>query len=61
MMTTRGFIKAFWCEDAACEAKIKEETKATTRAKPLDSKEQDSKCIYCGKSAKHIWYFAQAY
>jgi prolyl-tRNA synthetase len=37
MSTTRGFIRALWCEDKACEAKIKEETKATTRCLPLDS------------------------
>jgi prolyl-tRNA synthetase len=57
----RGFLRAFWCEDAICETKIKEETKATTRCKPLDAKEEDGKCIHCGKAAKFRWYFAQAY
>lgn len=61
MKTTRGFIKAFWCEDVNCETKIKEETKASTRCKPLDAKEEKGKCIYCGKDAKYVWYFAQAY
>src|SRR5258708_2410747 len=61
METTRGFIKAFWCEDAECERKIKEETKASTRCLPLNSKEQKGKCVYCEKPAKHVWYFAQAY
>lgn len=61
MNTTRGFIKALWCEDADCEKKIKEETKATTRALPFDSQDEDGICIYCGKSAKHRWIFAQAY
>jgi len=61
METTRGFIKSYWCENPECEVKIKEETKATTRARPLDSEESTGKCIYCGKEAKHIWYFAQAY
>src|SRR6185503_18358148 len=32
----RGFLVAGWCRDAACEAKIKEETKATVRVIPLD-------------------------
>ncbi len=57
----RGFLRAFWCEDEECEAKIKEETKATTRCKPLDAKEEKGACIYCGKEAKYRWYFAQAY
>jgi prolyl-tRNA synthetase len=57
----RGFVKTFWCEDPDCEAKIKEETKATTRLKPLDAKKEEGKCIYCGKKAEYIWYFAQSY
>jgi len=61
METTRGFIKAFWCENPECETKIKEETKASTRCKPLDAKEENGKCVYCGKDAKFKWYFAQAY
>ncbi len=61
MNTTRGFIKAFWCEDPDCEKKIKEETKASTRCLPLNSKEQKGECVYCKKPAKHVWYFAQAY
>ncbi len=36
MKTKRGFIRAYWCEDPACEAKIKEETKASTRVLPLE-------------------------
>ena len=61
MATSRGFIRAFWCEDAVCEAKIKEETKATTRCLPLDAKEEKGTCIECGKPAHHRWIFAQAY
>ncbi len=61
MKTTRGFLRAFWCEDASCEAIIKEETKATTRCLPLDSKKEEGKCIHCGKPATHRWIFAQAY
>lgn len=61
MKTERGFIKAFWCENADCETKIKEETKASTRCKPLDVEEENGECIYCGKKAKYVWYFAQAY
>lgn len=61
MKTTRGFIRAFWCEDKECEAKIKEETKATTRCLPLGAVSEKGKCIYCGKPATHRWLFAQAY
>ena len=61
MESKRGFIKAFWCEDPDCETKIKAETKATTRVKPLDAKQESGKCIYCGRKANYIWYFAQAY
>ncbi|MBI4991086.1 proline--tRNA ligase, partial [Candidatus Gottesmanbacteria bacterium] len=61
MKTKKGLIYAFWCEDANCEAKIKAETKASTRVLPLDAKKEQGRCIYCGKVASHRWYFAQAY
>ncbi|EKD95940.1 MAG: hypothetical protein ACD_24C00251G0001, partial [uncultured bacterium] len=61
MQTKRGFLKSFWCENAECEKKIKEESKATTRCLPLDAKEEKGQCIYCGKKAKHRWLFAQSY
>lgn len=61
MSTTRGFIRAFWCEEEACEAQIKDETKATTRCLPLEAKEEKGVCIHCGKPATHRWLFAQAY
>lgn len=61
MASTRGFIRAFWCEDAGCEAQIKAETKASTRCLPLDAEEELGKCICCGKLSRHSWFFAQAY
>lgn len=66
METTRGFIKAFWCEDATCEKAIKDETKASTRCLPfIDAKgnvaEESGACIKCGKAATHRWLFAQSY
>ena len=61
MNSTRGFIRAFWCEDTECETKIKEETKASTRCLPLDDKEEKGVCVHCGKLAIHRWLFAQAY
>lgn len=66
MESSRGFIKAFWCEDKACETAIKEETKASTRCLPFtsltgDVQEEQGSCIKCGKPATHRWLFAQAY
>lgn len=61
MSSRRGFLFAFWCGNGECEAKIKQETKATTRALPLNAKRQKGKCIRCGENAVHRWYFAQAY
>lgn len=56
-----GFLLAHWCEDEACEAKIKEETKATTRCIPFDQKKEEGKCVYCGKKSEGRIIFAKAY
>jgi prolyl-tRNA synthetase len=61
MKGERGFIRAFWCENAACEKKIKDETKATTRCLPLDAKEESGTCVYCGAKATHRWLFGLSY
>ncbi|MBI4731916.1 MAG: proline--tRNA ligase [Chloroflexi bacterium] len=56
-----GWALSYWCESTECEAKVKEDTKATTRCIPLDQEEGHGKCIVCGKDAKHKVYFAKAY
>lgn len=59
-----GFIHADWCGSANCEARIKEETKATIRCIPLQeiqNRESRGKCIYCGKPSHLKVFFAQAY
>ncbi len=61
MQTTRGFIRAFWCEEASCEAAIKEKTKANTRCLALDPLEEKGSCVHCGKPATHKWLFGQSY
>ena len=61
MKNKKGFIKAPWCGGSECEAKIKQETKATVRVLPLGSPEIKKKCIYCGKKAVNEWLFAQSY
>jgi prolyl-tRNA synthetase len=52
---------SFWCGDVACEAKVKELTKATTRCIPLNQSDLKGKCIVCGKPAHQKAYFAKAY
>lgn len=61
MTTARGFVSAFWCQNPDCEAKIKSETKASTRCLPINSREEVGACIYCKQKAKNRWLFAQAY
>lgn len=56
-----GWALSYWCGDADCEQKIKEETKATTRCRPLNQEKTKGDCIYCGKPAEYKTYFAKAY
>jgi prolyl-tRNA synthetase len=56
-----GWADAWWCGDAACEAEIKEETKATIRCIPLDQQGGKGKCIHCGRPASERALFARAY
>jgi prolyl-tRNA synthetase len=61
MATRRGFLVAGWCREAECEARIKEETKATTRVMPLDPEPLAGQCVRCGKPSPGEVLFAQAY
>jgi prolyl-tRNA synthetase len=56
-----GFALTYWCGRRECEARIKEETKATTRCIPLEQASQEGSCIRCGLSAKGKVIFAKAY
>lgn len=56
-----GFVMAHWDGTKETEAAIKEETKATIRCIPLDSKEEAGKCIYSGQPSKRKVLFARAY
>jgi prolyl-tRNA synthetase len=62
-----GWAYSYWCEREECEAKVKEQTKATTRCMPLNQEEDPAskhvkgKCIVCGKDAGRKVYFARAY
>ncbi len=57
-----GWAFSYWCESKACESKVKEDTKASTRCIPLEGQpEQAGKCIVCGAEAKRKVYFAKSY
>jgi prolyl-tRNA synthetase len=61
MADKRGFIVAGWCGDAACEARIKGETKATIRVVPIEGEARAGACVRCGEASGRDVYFAQAY
>jgi prolyl-tRNA synthetase len=56
-----GFAFSYWCGSAECEAKIKEETRATMRCIPLEQSGGPGVCVYCGKPAAERAIFARAY
>src|SRR5580700_685768 len=56
-----GFAFAWWCGSAECEAKIKEETKATMRCIPLEQPGGSGQCILCAKPSREKGIFARAY
>jgi prolyl-tRNA synthetase len=57
----KGWAYSWWCGDPACEAKIKDETKATTRCIPLEQTGGTGSCIFCGKPATEKAIFARSY
>lgn len=57
----KGWALSWWCGDPACEAKVKEDTRATTRCIPMEQPGGHGKCIVCGKEATEKVYFAKAY
>jgi prolyl-tRNA synthetase len=59
-----AFVYAGWCGEAACEAQIKEDTKATIRVLPdpeFRSPQAPTTCLRCGRpsTAEALW--AKAY
>jgi prolyl-tRNA synthetase len=57
----KGWALSPWCGRAVCEAKVKEDTKATTRCIPFDQASPAGKCIVCGEQADERVIFARAY
>ncbi len=59
-----GFVYAGWCGSAACEARVKEETKATIRCLPFAefrSPDPPQRCLVCGEAASEEALWAKAY
>jgi prolyl-tRNA synthetase len=56
-----GFLLAHWDGSPETEQKIKDETKATIRAIPIDATPEEGKCIYSGKPSSRRVIFARAY
>ncbi len=56
-----GFAFSSWCGNPECEAKIKEETRATMRCIPLEQSGGPGVCVHCGKPAAERAIFARAY
>lgn len=56
-----GFIKAMWCQDEACENKIKELTGCTSRCMPFEQEHISDTCVCCGRPAKVMTYWGKAY
>lgn len=56
-----GWALSWWCGSAECEARVKEDTKATTRCIPLEQEGGRGACIVCGKPSEKKVIFARAY
>ncbi len=56
-----GFISAHWDGSKETEEQIKNETKATIRCIPIDSKEEKGVCMVTGEPSKKRVLFAKAY
>jgi len=56
-----GFLWSHWCGSGECEEQVKDETKATIRNIPRESKAEAGKCIKCGAPSERRVIFARAY
>jgi prolyl-tRNA synthetase len=56
-----GFAFSFWCGNHECEARVKEETKATIRNIPLEQPGGTGPCIACGSRSEERAIFGRAY
>lgn len=56
-----GWNRAWWCGEAACETKVKNETKATIRCIPFEGQGGEGPCIACGGTSTQRVIMARAY
>jgi prolyl-tRNA synthetase len=56
-----GFWVGAWCGDAACEDKVKADTKATIRVLPIEQQDPGAVCSVCGRPGKERAIWARAY
>lgn len=56
-----GFVKAMWCGDPECEAKVKELTGVGSRCIPFDQEHISDTCVCCGKKAEKMVIWGNAY
>lgn len=63
--TNAGFNRVHWCGDAACETRVKSETKATIRCIPfeqrVEQRDTPGPCIVCDQPARHEVIISRAY
>ncbi|MGI6004281.1 MAG: proline--tRNA ligase [Christensenellales bacterium] len=57
----KGFVKAMWCGDPACEAEIKARTGATSRVIPFEQEQLADTCVCCDEKARYMTIFARSY
>ncbi len=57
----RGFVRAPWCGDEACEIIVKERCGATIRNIPFDQPGAAGRCVSCALPGRQQVYFARAY
>ena len=57
----QGFIKTMWCEDRACEDKVKEVLGAPSRCMPFKQEHLADTCAICGKKATKMIVWGRQY
>ena len=56
-----GFVKAMWCGEEECEDKVKELTGVGSRCIPFEQENISDVCVCCGKKAKNMVVWGNAY
>ncbi|MCG8605074.1 proline--tRNA ligase, partial [bacterium] len=56
-----GFFYVHWCGQQDCEDRLQDETKATIRCIPLETKKETGKCLLCSGESQERVVVARAY